>query len=89
LQFSYGLFLNLGTHVFFAGVVAAIFTGNPYFILLAGIGSSILDLGREYLFVSFTFPFNPLFVLIACHVLAVEAVLVRRLNIRGGNKALV
>jgi len=44
--------LNLGTHIFFAGVVTAIFTGNPYFTLLAGIGSFIPDLDREYLFVS-------------------------------------
>ena len=44
--------MNLGTHVFFAGVVAAIFTGNPYFTLLAAIGSFIPDLDREYLFVS-------------------------------------
>jgi hypothetical protein len=44
--------LNLGTHIFFAGVVTAIFTGNPYFTLLAGIGSFIPDLDREYLFMS-------------------------------------
>jgi hypothetical protein len=44
--------LNLGTHIFFAGVVTAILTGNPYFTLLAGIGSFIPDLDREYLFVS-------------------------------------
>jgi LexA-binding, inner membrane-associated putative hydrolase len=44
--------LNLGTHIFFAGVVTAVFTGNPYFTLLAGIGSFIPDLDREYLFVS-------------------------------------
>lgn len=44
--------LNLGTHIFFAGVIAAIFTGNPYFTLLAGIGSFIPDLDREYLFMS-------------------------------------
>jgi hypothetical protein len=44
--------LNLGTHIFFAGVVIAIFTGNPYFTLLAGIGSFIPDLDREYLLVS-------------------------------------
>ncbi len=45
-------FLNLGSHIFFAGVVTAIFTGNPYFTLLAGIGSFIPDLDREYIFVS-------------------------------------
>ena len=44
--------MNLGTHIFFAGVVTAIFTGNPYFTLLAGIGSFIPDLDREYLFMS-------------------------------------
>lgn len=44
--------MNLGTHIFFAGVVIAIFTGNPYFTLLAGIGSFIPDLDREYLLVS-------------------------------------
>lgn len=44
--------MNLGTHVFFAGMVTAIFTGNPYFTLLAGIGSFIPDLDREYLFVT-------------------------------------
>jgi hypothetical protein len=44
--------LNLGTHIFFAGVVTAILTGNPYFTLLAGIGSFIPDLDREYLLVS-------------------------------------
>jgi hypothetical protein len=44
--------LNLGTHIFFAGAVTAILTGNPYFTLLAGIGSFIPDLDREYLFVS-------------------------------------
>ena len=44
--------MNLGTHIFFAGMVTAIFTGNPYFTLLAGIGSFIPDLDREYLFVS-------------------------------------
>lgn len=44
--------MNLGTHIFFAGVVTAIFTGNPYFTLLAGIGSFIPDLDREYLLVS-------------------------------------
>jgi membrane-bound metal-dependent hydrolase YbcI (DUF457 family) len=33
-------------------MVAAVFTGNPYFTLLAGIGSFIPDLDREYLFVS-------------------------------------
>lgn len=46
------LFLNLGSHIFFAGVVTAVFTGNPYFALLAGIGSFIPDLDREYIFVS-------------------------------------
>jgi hypothetical protein len=45
-------FLNLGSHIFFAGVITAIFTGNPYFTLLAGVGSFIPDLDREYLFVS-------------------------------------
>ena len=45
-------FLNLGSHIFFAGVVTAIYTGNPYFTLLAGVGSFIPDLDREYLFVS-------------------------------------
>jgi len=45
-------FLNLGSHIFVAGVVTAIFTGNPYFALLAGVGSFIPDLDREYLFVS-------------------------------------
>jgi hypothetical protein len=44
--------LNLGTHIFFAGIVTAILTGNPYFTLLAGIGSFIPDLDREYIFVS-------------------------------------
>jgi hypothetical protein len=44
--------LNLGTHIFFAGVITAIFTGNPYFTLLAGIGSFIPDLDREYIFMS-------------------------------------
>ena len=44
--------MNLGSHIFFAGVVTAIFTGNPYFTLLAGVGSFIPDLDREYLFVS-------------------------------------
>jgi hypothetical protein len=44
--------LNLGSHIFFAGVVTAVFTGNPYFTLLAGIGSFIPDLDREYIFVS-------------------------------------
>jgi hypothetical protein len=44
--------LNLGSHIFFAGVVTAVFTGNPYFALLAGIGSFIPDLDREYIFVS-------------------------------------
>jgi hypothetical protein len=46
------LVLNLGTHIFFAGAVTTILTGNPYFTLLAGIGSFIPDLDREYLFVS-------------------------------------
>jgi hypothetical protein len=50
--FLAGLLLNLGTHIFFAGMITAIFTGNPYFTLLAGIGSFIPDLDREYLFVS-------------------------------------
>ncbi len=45
-------FLNLGSHIFLAGVVTAIVTGNPYFTLLAGIGSFIPDLDREYIFVS-------------------------------------
>lgn len=44
--------MNLGTHIFFAGAITAIFTGNPYFALLAGIGSFIPDLDREYLIVS-------------------------------------
>ncbi len=44
--------MNLGTHIFFAGMVTAIFTGNPYFTLLAGIGSFIPDLDREYILVS-------------------------------------
>ncbi len=44
--------MNLGTHIFFAGVITTIFTGNPYFTLLAGIGSFIPDLDREYLLVS-------------------------------------
>ena len=44
--------MNLGTHIFFAGMITAIFTGNPYFTLLAGIGSFIPDLDREYLIVS-------------------------------------
>lgn len=44
--------MNLGTHIFLAGMVAAIFTGNPYFALLAGIGSFIPDLDREYILVS-------------------------------------
>ncbi len=42
----------MGSHIFFAGVVTAVFTGNPYFALLAGIGSFIPDLDREYIFVS-------------------------------------
>jgi hypothetical protein len=33
-------------------VVTAIITGNPYLTLLAGVGSFIPDLDREYLFVS-------------------------------------
>ncbi len=45
-------FLNLGSHIFVAGAVTAIFTGNPYFVLLAGVGSFIPDLDREYLFVN-------------------------------------
>jgi hypothetical protein len=45
-------FLNLGTHIFFAGAVATIVSGNPYFALLAGVGSFIPDLDREYIFVS-------------------------------------
>jgi hypothetical protein len=44
--------LNLGSHIFFAGVVTAVFTGNPYYALLAGIGSFIPDLDREYIFIS-------------------------------------
>ncbi len=44
--------MNLGTHIFFAGVVTAVFTGNPFFTLLAGIGSFIPDLDREYIYVS-------------------------------------
>lgn len=44
--------MNLGTYIFFAGMIAAIFTGNPYFTFLAGIGSFIPDLDREYLFVA-------------------------------------
>ncbi len=44
--------MNLASHIFLAGVVTAIFTGNPYFALLAGIGSFIPDLDREYIFVS-------------------------------------
>ena len=44
--------MNLGSHIFFAGVVTAVFTGNPYFALLAGIGSFIPDLDREYIFAS-------------------------------------
>ena len=44
--------MNLGSHIFFAGVVTAVFTGNPYFALLAGIGSFIPDLDREHIFVS-------------------------------------
>src|SRR5665647_2929831 len=51
-HFLIGIFLNLGSHIFFAGVVTAILTGNPYFTLLAGVGSFIPDLDREYLFVS-------------------------------------
>lgn len=43
--------MNLGSHIFFAGVVTAVFTGNPYFALLAGIGSFIPDLDREYILV--------------------------------------
>jgi LexA-binding, inner membrane-associated putative hydrolase len=50
--FIWVLFLNLASHIFFAGVVTAVFTGNPYFALLAGIGSFIPDLDREYIFVS-------------------------------------
>jgi hypothetical protein len=46
------LFLNLGSHIFFAGAVTAVVTGNPYFALLAAIGSFIPDLDREYIFVS-------------------------------------
>lgn len=44
--------MNLATHIFFAGIVTALLTGNPYFTLLAGIGSFIPDLDREYIFVS-------------------------------------
>lgn len=44
--------MNLGSHIFFAGVITAVSTGNPYFALLAGIGSFIPDLDREYIFVS-------------------------------------
>ena len=33
-------------------MITAVFTGNPYFALLAGIGSFIPDLDREYIFVS-------------------------------------
>ena len=44
--------MNLGTHIFLAGLVTAILTGNPYFTLLAGIGSFIPDLDREYLLVT-------------------------------------
>ena len=44
--------MNLFTHIFFAGAITAIFTGNPYFALLAGVGSFIPDLDREYLLVS-------------------------------------
>ena len=44
--------MNLGSHIFFAGVVTAILTGNPYFTLLAGVGSFIPDFDREYLFAS-------------------------------------
>jgi hypothetical protein len=45
-------FLNLASHIFFAGVVTAVVTGNPYFALLAGIGSFIPDLDREYIMIS-------------------------------------
>ena len=44
--------MNLASHIFFAGVVTAVLTGNPYFALLAGIGSFIPDLDREYILVS-------------------------------------
>ncbi len=44
--------MNLASHIFFAGVVTAVFTANPYFALLAGIGSFIPDLDREHIFVS-------------------------------------
>lgn len=44
--------MNLGSHIFFAGVITALSTGNPYFALLAGIGSFIPDLDREYIFIS-------------------------------------
>ena len=44
--------MNLGSHIFFAGVITAVSTGNPYFALLAGIGSFIPDLDREYIFIS-------------------------------------
>ncbi len=44
--------MNLGTHIFFAGMITAIFTGDPYLALLAGIGSFIPDLDREYILVS-------------------------------------
>lgn len=42
--------MNLGSHIFFAGIVTALITRNPYFALLAGIGSFIPDLDRDYLF---------------------------------------
>jgi hypothetical protein len=38
---------------------------------------------------SYTFAFNPLFVLTACVALTIEAVLVWQLSIRGGRKAIV
>jgi len=47
-----GFALNLGTHIFFAGVVTTIFTGDPFFALLTGIGSFIPDLDREHIIVS-------------------------------------
>ena len=44
--------MNLGTHIFLAGMITAVFTGNPYYALLAGIGSFIPDLDRDNLFFS-------------------------------------
>lgn len=59
-----------------------IFGFAEVFILL----SAVLSIGGLS---GYAFPFNPIFVIVACGVLLVEAVFVWRLSIRGGRKALV